>query len=154
MSFVQEVISAARTIRSELNVPPGRKVALVLSTASSPSSQRLEANRQYLEVLVSAGDITIGEGLPQPPQSGSAVVGDVEVYVPLAGLIDMEAERRRLQKEVDRLRGLLKALDAKLGQEVFVTRAPAEVVERERQRREEYATSLTALEASLDLLKA
>ena len=152
MAFVQEVISAARTIRSELSVPPGRTVALVLSAGSEESAQRLESNRQYLEVLVGAEEITVGQGLEQPPQSGSAVVGDVEVYVPLAGLIDVEAEQRRLQKEVDKLRGLLKGLDAKLGQEAFVTRAPAAVVERERQRREEYGASLAALEASLEAL--
>ena len=152
MAFVQEVISAARTVRSELKVPPGRKVSLVLSAGSAQSRQRLDANRPYLEILVGAADITVGEGLEQPPQSGSAVVGDVEVYLPLAGLIDIDAERQRLQKEADKLRGLLKGLDAKLAQEAFIAKAPPAVVERERQRRVEYGTNLAALEASLDQL--
>jgi len=152
MGFIQEVISAARSIRSELSVPPGKKVSLVLSVSGETSATLLREHQAYLEVLVGAADIEIGEGLPQPPSSGSAVVADVEIFMPLAGLIDVAAEAGRLEKEAGKLRGLLKGLDNKLSQEAFLTKAPPQVVERERQRQVEYGASLAKLEASLRVL--
>ncbi|MFH1571139.1 MAG: valine--tRNA ligase [Gemmatimonadota bacterium] len=154
MAYLQEIITAARTIRSELSVPPGRSVALVLSVADPAAAQILTRHQRYLEVLVGAAEVAIGAALAQPPQSGSAVVRDVEVYIPLAGVIDVAAERVRLKKEVGKFAGLLKGLDAKLAQEAFVTKAPPAVVERERQRREEYAANLSKLESSLRMLRS
>ena len=78
------------------------------------------------------------------------MVRDVEVQVPLEELIDVGAERRRLQKEIDKLGRLLQGLDSKLNQSAFLERAPGEVVERERQRQTEYRENLARLETSLD----
>ena len=77
------------------------------------------------------------------------MTGDIEIFVPLAGLIDLDAERQRLQKEIDKLMGLLRGLDGKLANANFVDRAPAEVVERERQRRVEYRDNIDKLQTSL-----
>jgi valyl-tRNA synthetase len=100
-------------------------------------------------LLARAEDVNVGPGLPQPPASGTAVVGEAEIFVPLAGLIDLEVERSRLGKEAAKFRRLLAGLDGKLSSAAFLDKAPPEVVERERERRREYGASLERLEASL-----
>lgn len=152
MAFLQEVISAARTIRSELNVPRGRKVALVISTAGPETASTLDRRRAYLQALVGAESVEVGVGLPQPPSSGSAVVGEVELFIPLEGVIDVDAETRRLRKEIDKLQGLLHGLERKLGNEAFLAKAPAAVVEKERLRQGECRASLARLSSSLEML--
>ena len=154
MAFLQEVISAARTIRSELNVPRGRQVELVLSTAGPESAASLERHRAYLEALVGAGSLEVGVGLPQPSSSGSAVVGDVEIFIPLQGLIDVDAESRRLRKEIEKLQGVVQGLERKLDNEAFLSKAPTAVVEKERLRQRECRDSLARLSASLERLIA
>ena len=154
MDLLKDVVSSVRTIRSELNVPPGKKVRVVLSAPSQARQQPLEDVREYIAVLTGAEDVEIGVGLQQPPSSGSAVVRDLDVFVPLAGLIDLEAERGRVAKEIAKLQGLLKGLDKKLGQPSFLEKAPAEVVERERLRKDEYGENLQKLEASLQALSS
>ncbi|MDA0334762.1 MAG: valine--tRNA ligase [bacterium] len=152
MSFLQEVISAARTIRSELNVPQGKRVPLVLVAGSASSCQRLQDNRADIGTLVGAASVAVGMDLEQPPSSGSAVVADVEIYIPLEGLIDSEAEGKRLRKEIDKFQGLIASLEKKLSNETFLQKAPTSVVDKERQRQEEYRTNVRKLSASLEAL--
>jgi valyl-tRNA synthetase len=154
MAMLKDVVSSVRTIRSELNVPPGKKVQVVLSAATQADQADLIVVREYIAVLTNAEDVEIGVGLSQPPSSGSAVVGDLNVFVPLAGLIDLEAEKSRLMKEISKFQGLLKGLEKKLGQASFLEKAPPEVVERERQRQEEYTENLKKLEASFEVLSS
>ena len=152
MAFLQDVISAARTIRSELNVPRGRQVDLLLSTAGAERAASLERHRGHLEALVGAASLEVGVGLPQPSSSGSAVVADVEIFIPLQGLIDVDAESSRLRKEIEKLQGVVQGLERKLDNEAFLSRAPAAVVEKERLRRQECRASLAKLSASLEML--
>lgn len=154
MGMLKDVVSSVRTIRSELNVPPGKKVQVVLSAATEANQADLVVVREYIAVLTNAEDVEIGVGLSQPPSSGSAVVGDLNVFVPLAGLIDLEDEKSRLKKEISKFQGLLKGLEKKLGQATFLEKAPPEVVERERQRQEEYTKNLKKLEASFGVLSS
>jgi len=153
MRELQEIVTAARNIRAEMNVPPGKKVRVVLSVPSVEMVETLGVNRGYIEQLTKAEEVAIGQGLPQPPASGSAVVGETEVYVPLEGLIDLEVEAQRLQKEAAKFQKLLKGLEGKLSNPGFLQKAPPEVVKRERERQAEYRTSLEKLEASLGLLQ-
>ena len=151
MTLVQEVVSAIRNIRGELRVPPGRRIDVKLS-AGPASAELLGRNLGYVETLALAETAEVGSGFEKPPESASALVRDVEIHVPLEGLIDAGAERRRLQKEIDKLDRLLRGLDSKLNQSAFLERAPGEVVERERLRQTEYRESLARLEASLDAI--
>ena len=148
MRLVQEVVTAVRTIRAEMNVPPGKKVPVVLSAPSADLVRRLDASRAYIELLSRAEGVDIGQGVAQPPASGSAVVGDIEVYVPLEGLIDLGVERKRLEKEIAKFQKLLRGLANKLNNSGFLEKAPEQVVEREREREKEYRASLEKLEAS------
>lgn len=152
MAFLQQVISAARTVRSELGVPQGKKVQLILSTEAEPTAQRLRAHQAYLLALIGAESIEIGVDLAQPPSSGSAVIGDIEIFIPLAGLIDTDAEGKRLRKESDKMRSLIQGLEKKLSNKGFLEKAPQAVVEKERLRIKEYGASLQKLESSLEKL--
>ncbi len=152
MARLQEIVTAVRVIRSEMNVPPAKKIELLISASSPGVAEGLQQVKPYLVILCRAESVEIGQALAQPPASGSAVATDVEIFVPLEGLINLEAERKRLEKEIGKFTGLLKGLDAKLANEKFTSQAPAEVVERERQRQTEYRANLAKLKTSLSLV--
>jgi valyl-tRNA synthetase len=152
MQTVQEVVTAIRTIRAEMRVPPGKRVHVVVSVGSVDGVEALSAHREYVEFLARADEVEIGRNLPQPAASGSAVLGDLEVYVPLEGLIDLGVERKRLEKEIAKFQKLLKGLSGKLSNPGFLEKAPEEVVEREREREVEYRGNLEKLESSLQMI--
>lgn len=153
MAVLQEVVTAVRTIRGEMNIPPGKKVQVILSAANKELARQLEGQTDYIALLAKAEEVQVGQQLDQPSASGSAVLAGIEVYVPLAGSIDMDVERQRLEKEIAKYEKLLKGLDGKLANKGFVDKAPTEVVERERQRQLEYGDNLKKLQASLERLQ-
>jgi valyl-tRNA synthetase len=153
MELLQEMVTAARTIRGEMSIPPGRKIQLVLSTGNAELAGRLRGLQEYIGLLAGAESVEVGQGLAQPPASGSAVVRNVDVYVPLAGLVDLAVERQRLQKEIGKFQGLVRGMETKLGNEQFLSKAPAEVVEKERRRLEEYQAALASMASSLARLR-
>ena len=152
MERLQEIVTAVRVIRGEMNVPPAKKIQVKISASSPKIEEALQQVKPYLMLLCRAETLEIGQAITQPAASGSAVTADAEIYVPLEGLIDLDAERKRLEKEIQKFTGLLKGLDAKLSNEKFTGKAPAEVVERERQRQEEYRVNVAKLNASLVLI--
>lgn len=152
MALLQDVVTGVRTIRSELNVPPGRQVELIINTPEGGTADLLRELQTDLLALTNGSSVTIGSGLDQPASSGSGVVRDLEIYIPLEGLIDVGAERQRLEKEIAKFEGLLRSLDGKLGNAGFLKKAPPQVVERERARREEYTATLAKMVSSLETL--
>ena len=152
MQTVQEVVTAVRTIRAEMGVPPEKRVRVVVSVGSIDGVEGLATHRRYVEFLARADEVEIGWNLPQPAASGSAVLGDIEVYVPLEGLIDLGVEQKRLEKEIAKFQKLLKGLNGKLSNRGFLEKAPPEVVEREREREREYRANLEKLESSLQMI--
>ncbi len=150
---MQNIVTAVRTMRADMNIPPGRRVNLLLATASPESASQLARQGDYIEFLSRAEKVEIGHGLSRPQASVSAIVGETEVYIPLEGLIDLDVERRRLQKEIAKYRGLLNGLEKKLGNSGFLQKAPREIVEKERERHAEYMVSLAKLEGNLEILR-
>lgn len=149
MELVQDVVAVVRQIRAEMNVPPAKKVQLLISAGSEQAAAQLQAGRDYVALLTRAETVEIGVGLRQPETAGSAVIGSLQVFVPLKGLIDLDVERRRLEKEVARYRQLVKGSEAKLKNQQFLSRAPEDVVQREQERYGEYRDSLEKLQATL-----
>ncbi len=154
MQCLQEVVTGVRIIRGEMNVPPGRKVEVLISATSDEVEQTLRQAVPDIALLSRAASVQVGEGLVRPPASGSAMTAAAEIFVPLEGLIDLAAERQRLKREIQKLAGLLKGLDAKLANECFLTKAPPEIVAQERQRQAEYRATQEKLNASLKLVEA
>ena len=133
MVFLQEAISAIRTIRADLNIKPSYRLSVVLHPASDEQSALLEANRGFFD-LARLESLTIDRNAHAPKASASNVVRGCEVIVLLTGAVDFKAELARLDKEIGKVDKDLAALDAKLSNENFVKRAPADLVESEKAR--------------------
>jgi len=118
-----------------------------LSAGRPPES--LRPYEGYLRRLARVSELRFTQDGARPAQSASAVVDGEEVFVPLEGLIDLAVERARLQKEIDRIAGLLEGIRKKLGNESFVGRAPAEVVEKEREKERSFESNLAKLRRNL-----
>jgi valyl-tRNA synthetase len=134
MEWVMKVTGAIRNLRSEMEIPPGKKVEAVLFSQNAEALRILEENRSYIENLARTERIETRSEGEKPKGSASAVVGEVEVFVPLKGLINLEEEEKRLEKELAKISGDLSRTRAKLDKEEFLTRARPEAVEKEREK--------------------
>jgi valyl-tRNA synthetase len=146
MAAVMELVTAVRNIRGEMRIAPGAPLAVTVRPAAVHAALFTSA-RPLVESLTRAA-LTLDAAATRPPTSALALVGDSEVYVSLAGVVDLDAERQRLGKEIARVRETIDFVTAKLGRADFVEKAPAEIVERERSRLAEQRTLLEKLEAS------
>ena len=121
-----------RQIRGEMNISMAKRIDVVLGNASASDLRRLAENEPLLKKLAKLDNVrslTAGE---EAPLSAIALVGDMQVLVPMAGLIDKDAELARLDKEIARLDGEVKRIGGKLGNAGFVDKAPAYVIDKER----------------------
>jgi len=154
MSSIMEVVRAMRNIRGEKKVSPGKKVPAIIR-AGRDKRAVLVSNRMYLETLADLSKLEIIDSdADTPEQSISAVAGGCEVYLPLAGLVDIDKETQRLKSELEDVQGQIRKCEAKLANKNFVTRAPAEVVERERKRLAGFQDKARKLEDNLAELQA
>lgn len=117
------------------------------------SSDVAEHQINYIKKLAKVDKITVDKNLSKPKACASAVVKDVEIFVPLAGLIDLDVEKARLQKEITRLEGSLAGINKKLSNEKFVNNAAPEVVEKERTKKKDWESNLKKLKANLKSLE-
>ena len=147
MLFVQDIITAIRNIRGEMNIPPSKSV-----TAFVKSSNVKEHQLEYVKKLARVDEITVDENLEKPKASASSVIKGCEIYIPLTGLIDLDVERGRLQKEIKRLEGSLIGIEKKLSNEKFLNNAAPEVVEREKAKKRDWTNNLEKLKEILDNL--
>ena len=147
MEVVENIVTAIRNIRGEMNIPPSKKINVLLK-----SSEVGERQIDYIKKLAKVEDLKAGENLVKPKGSASALVKSSEIYIPLEGLIDLDVERQRLQKEITRLEGSLVGIEKKLSNEKFVNGAPAEVVEKERTKQRDWQENLRKLREILENL--
>ncbi|MCX5493838.1 valine--tRNA ligase [Kaistia dalseonensis] len=151
INWLVELISTVRSVRSEINVPPGAQVPLVIVGASSVTAERLATHDTLIRRLARASDITAADA---PPKGAvQAVLGESTIALPLEGVIDLAAERARLGKELDKAAKEIAKIEAKLGNEQFVSRAPEEVIEEQRDRLAEASELKAKFEAALERLK-
>jgi valyl-tRNA synthetase len=130
---VQELVGAIRAIRAEYGIPPGQAVRAAVSGESLATASALEQERGTITRLAKLSQLTLGESRERV--GGHAVLSDgTAVFVPLGEAIDVGRECGRLSSEVDRLARLVQSQEQKLGNQQFVSRAPSDVVERERQK--------------------
>jgi valyl-tRNA synthetase len=152
MGTVMETVKAVRNMRAEVNVPPGKKSEVMILAAEELGAV-LAGNAQYIRTLAAAEPVTV---LPlaaaKPENAMAAVVSGAEVYLPLKGLIDVEKETARLNKEREGLEKELARVAGKLANESFVAKAPAEVIEKERAKEREYRDKLAAISERLAYL--
>ncbi|MFA7330454.1 MAG: valine--tRNA ligase [Candidatus Delongbacteria bacterium] len=145
-ALVQGLTTALRNIRAEQNIKPRTAISAVLG-GEPARLESLKPVLHYIQDLAQAGEILLGGERPRP--AAANVVDGIDVWVPLAGLIDLDVERARLQKEMQRLEGVVKSLDGKLGNAEFIARAPADVVEKERAKLDGARQDLAKLQQNL-----
>jgi len=138
MKLLSEIIRAVRNIRSEVQTPMSKKVPLYVSAKDTNTLAVLEANAKYLERFCNPEPLVIGLDLEAPSQSMSAVVTGAVLYLPLQGLIDIDAEKARLTKELEKWAKEVKLVQGKLSNERFVSKAPEAVVAEERAKEADY----------------
>ncbi|SFL68045.1 valine--tRNA ligase [Pelosinus propionicus] len=153
MVTMMETIKSIRNMRAEVNVPPGKKSEVILQITASEFQQVFASNLQYIKTLASAESVQLlGTYEAKPENAMTAVVSGVEIYLPLKGLIDIEKESLRLNKELTTLGKEIARIDGKLSNEGFVAKAPAEVIAKERAKAEEYQEKQTAIRERLAYL--
>ncbi len=148
-SLLQEMIGAIRNLRGEMNVPNGKTADVLVSGGNGQSPELIARHERYFTHLARVKNLTYQRELERPKLAATAVVKNFEIFLPLAGLIDVQVERQRLQKEQARLEKLLEGLNQRLYSHDFIAKAPQEVVERERQKKTEFEGSLQRIVSSL-----
>ncbi len=154
MSTIMEVIKAVRNLRSEMNVAPGKKAELILMAQAPEIKAVLEAGEQYINNLGSVSQLTIRESSTEKPeQAVTAIVSGVEVYLPLRDLIDITKELERLEKENTNLDKEISRLEKKLSNQGFISKAPQEVVEKEKLKLQDYQAKKEAVLGRISSLR-
>ncbi len=139
VEMLTEIVRAIRNIRAEQQVEPGRRIDVILQTTDSRRAA-LEQAAPHIQTLARVENLEFRDmDAPKPEKAIGAVAAGVQVFVPLAGLVDIEQEIARLEKELAETEAQLRAVNGRLANENFVTKAPAAVVERERAKQQELA---------------
>ena len=152
MVLLQEVVTAIRSIRSRMNVPPSKFPDLVVRCDDDQASF-LENHRELLKSLARIGEMTLGESIEKPGQSATAVVGGMEMYILLEGLVDLNQEKSRMGKRIGEINRLITGINGKLSNENFINRAPEHVVAKERTNLDRLTEELDKVTANLEMLQ-
>ena len=150
IEWVKGVIEGVRNIRGEMNISPAKAIPVLIKNGNTEDQRRLEENRQFLITLAKLETIVwLAEG-DEAPMSATSLVKQMEILVPMAGLIDKEAETARLTKEIEKLQKDLDRISGKLNNPKFVDKAPQEVVNKEKDKQAAQRQSLDKLQQQLE----
>ncbi|MBO2943946.1 valine--tRNA ligase [Paenibacillus sp. F411] len=139
MDMLMDVIRAVRNIRAEVNVPMSKKIELLLQASDAKGLSIVQRNEVYIRRFCNTSQYEAGLSLSTPDKAMTAIVTGAELYLPLAGLIDIDQEIARLEKELQHLNSEVSRVDKKLGNEGFVAKAPAKVIEEEKAKQADYS---------------
>ena len=153
MEVLKELIRAVRNIRSEVNTPLSKPITLLIKTNDAKVDQFLVENTSYIERFCNPEELTISSEITAPDLAMSAVLTGAEIFLPLAGLINIEEEIKRLEKELEKWTSEVKRVQGKLSNERFVSNAPKEVVEAERAKEKDYLEKQTAVKERIESLR-
>jgi valyl-tRNA synthetase len=148
-----ELIRRVRNVRAEMNVPPGKPVPVVIRPADSQALAVLEAGAPYFRRLSNVDPCTFAVDAAAPPKSVTEVLSQAELFIPLEGLVDLEDEIKRLEKELADLQKEVDRVRAKLANPSFVAKAPTAVVEEQRRKEQDYLARQQKVAARLDTLR-
>jgi len=154
MAILMEAIRAIRHIRSEMNVPPGLRAQAFLVADTQENMDLLNKWGSYIQDLARADIQTCRELAHKPDQAAHAIFKGIELFVPLKGLIDIDKEIARLEKELQNIRSDLVKVKGKLSNENFLSKARPEIIEKERGKEEELLSAKSALTERLSILKS
>ena len=153
MGKVMEVITGVRNIRGEMNLNPGLKLKALIKTRHANLEATLTKYSGLICELARLGQITIGPEIRKPKMSASSVLGEMDLIIPLEGMMDFEEERGRIEKELKKIEKDLIFLDKKLSNPNFVKKAPAEVIEKDEKRKATLSDKQAKLEIHLKTIE-
>ncbi|MGG2399625.1 valine--tRNA ligase [Pseudomonas sp. SH1-B] len=145
IEWVKQLMLGVRQIRGEMKISMAKRIDIIVANASAEDQRRLTDFEPLLNKLAKLESVRVLAAGEEAPMSATTLVGDMEVLVPMAGLIDKDAELARLDKEIGRLEGEVKRVGGKLSNEGFVAKAPAEVLEKERAKLAEAEQALSKM---------
>ena len=145
IEWVKQLMLGLRQIRGEMKISMAKRIDIILANASDEDRRRLADNAPLLNKLAKLESVRVLEAGEEAPMAATALVGDMQVLVPMAGLIDKDAELARLDKEIARLSGEVQRVGGKLSNEGFVAKAPAEVLDKERAKLAEAEQALSKM---------
>ena len=154
IEWVKQLMLGLRQIRGEMKISMAKRIDIILQNASAEDLRRLADNAPLLNKLAKLESVRVLEAGEEAPMSATALVGDMQVLVPMAGLIDKDAELARLDKEIARLSGEVQRVGGKLSNEGFVAKAPAEVLDKERAKLAEAEQALSKMVEQRDKIAA
>ena len=153
VEWLKAIIEGVRNIRGEMNIPPGKELSVLLRNGDKNDQSRLATNSQYLKKLAKIAQIEWLSEDDDVPLATTALAGELEILVPMAGLIDKDIEIARLSREIGRVESDLTRLQGKLGNAAFVDKAPAAVVAKEQDKMQTQMQALEALRGQLDRIR-
>jgi valyl-tRNA synthetase len=154
MNLIMEVIKAVRNIRAEMNVQPGKKAEIILLATETDYLEILQVGKESIRHLAGGSQVDVVSSLEvKPAQAASAVLDGVEIYLPLRGLLDLDKEIARVEKEIGQALQEQSRLEGKLNNPGFIAKAPEEVVAKEREKLEGINSRIAALQGRISELK-
>jgi valyl-tRNA synthetase len=147
--YIQTVISSVRNIRAEMGISPAKAVKTIIRTSDDLELKALKNNRAFLVNLANLETLEVGESLEKPKLSGFRVAKNSELYVLLAGLLDVEAEVEKINVQIEKIQKDLDRVTAKLSNEKFVSKAPEQIIQREQRIQKEYQDKIDKLKENL-----
>ena len=154
LEWVKHVIVAVRNIRGEMDISPKVPLNVLVKNASTEAQRRFSENEAFLAALAKLETVTFVKEGEETPVSATALIGELELLIPMAGLIDTEAELARLNKQFEKVAKDLAKVTGKLSNEKFVGKAPEEVIAKEREKQAELQTTADKLQAQIATIKA
>ena len=154
LEWVKQFIIAIRNIRGEMDISPSKALPVLLKNVNQDDQRRLNENQQFLSALAKLDTIEILSDKDDAPLSATAVVGDLSVLIPMAGLIDKDAEIARLTKSIEKLNKEAEKTRSKLGNEKFVGKAPEAVINKEKAKLADAESALNKLKVQMEQIAA
>lgn len=148
-AYIQEVVSSLRNIRAEMGISPAKEAKVIIRSEDDRELEVLERNKAFLQQLAKISDLSYGKEMEKPADSAFRVARNSVVYMILADLIDKEAEVKKIQDQIAKVQKELDKVNAKLANEKFVSKAPTEILEREKRIQKEYQDKMYKLVENL-----
>ncbi|MBS3740661.1 MAG: valine--tRNA ligase [Candidatus Cloacimonetes bacterium] len=153
MSLLIDTIIGIRGMRKDMNVPPATHVNIHIKSIKDFDRHTLQDNSKYIQLMANVDKIYIGDDVVKPDKSTASVIKSIEIFMPLEGVIDIETERKRLIKKLNKLENVFAGCKRKLENEQFLQKAPAAVVEKEKEKKLELSSTIEKLKANISFLE-
>jgi len=153
MSLIQDAIVAIRNLRKQVNLNPGKEIDIAIKLADNEQIELFKIYENYFTKLARVKNLKLSTDLTKPASSIASVVQNIEIYLPLEGLIDLSQEKEKLEKQYAKLEKELQIINSKLHNEKFLTNAPEQIVEKERDKYEEIKIKVNKTAALINDLK-